>query len=415
MSKIFRKVALERLSSPEQLDQLMQITQPRSWLALAAWSALLAVALGWGIFGSIPTESVGTGILIRRGGVSDLVAAGTGQVEEVLVTVGSVIKKDQPVATIRQEGLSRKIEDTEARRSALEAEYNDLLRYAEEQKRLSVRNRAQERANLEQTIKTLQKDVEILSNRIAAQRELLADGLITQQTLLATEQELNAARDKLAGSRLDLDGLDLERLETEQQLGEQIEQRKSALREAELELREARASLAESVEVVSPYAGRVLELMADRGDVVSPGTPILSLEILSEELMAVLYVPASAGKQARPGMTARISPSNVKREEYGYMLGEVLSVAEFPSTSRGMQRLLANEELVTKLLEQGPPIQVDVTLTRDTTTPTGYRWSSSRGPDLEITSGTLAEGSIIVRRDRPISLLIPTLRSRLGI
>lgn len=415
MSTVFRKVALERLSSPEQLDQLMQITQPRSWLALAAWAALLLVALGWGIFGSIPTESVGTGILIRRGGVSDLVAAGTGQVEEVLVAVGAVIEKGQPVATIRQEGLGRKVEEAETRRAALATEYQDLLRYAEEQKALSVRNRAQQRANLEQTIKTLEKDVEILSERIKAQRELLTDGLITQQTLLATEQELNAARDKLAGSRLDLGGLDLERLETEQQLEQQIEQRRGALRDVELELRELRAALAENVEVVSPYAGRVLELMADRGDVVSPGTPILSLEILSEELMAVLYVPASAGKQVRPGMTARISPSNVKREEFGYMLGEVLSVAEFPSTSRGMRRLLANDELVTKLLEQGPPIQVDVTLMRDGATPTGYRWSSSRGPELEISSGTLAEGSIVVRQDRPISLLIPTLRSRLGI
>ena len=30
---IFRKAALERLSSPERLDQLMQVTRPRAWLA----------------------------------------------------------------------------------------------------------------------------------------------------------------------------------------------------------------------------------------------------------------------------------------------------------------------------------------------------------------------------------------------
>ncbi|MEY4095680.1 MAG: hypothetical protein RLZZ53_2879, partial [Acidobacteriota bacterium] len=34
--KIFRKVALDRLASPEQLDLLMEVTSPRSWIALVA-------------------------------------------------------------------------------------------------------------------------------------------------------------------------------------------------------------------------------------------------------------------------------------------------------------------------------------------------------------------------------------------
>ena len=94
MSKIFRKVALERLSSPEQLDQLMQVTDPRGWLALIALLMLLAAAMVWGFMGTIPTEASGEGILIRRGGVSALVSTGSGPVEEMLVSVGDVIEKD---------------------------------------------------------------------------------------------------------------------------------------------------------------------------------------------------------------------------------------------------------------------------------------------------------------------------------
>jgi HlyD family secretion protein len=66
-------------------------------------------------------------------------------------------------------------------------------------------------------------------------------------------------------------------------------------------------------------------------------------------------------------------------------------------------------------MQQGPPIQVNVALSRDPATPTGYRWSSSRGPSLEISSGTLAAGNIVVRRERPVSLLLPTLREKLGV
>ena len=39
---LFRKSALEKLSSPERLDVMMQITSPAAWLALAALGAVLA-------------------------------------------------------------------------------------------------------------------------------------------------------------------------------------------------------------------------------------------------------------------------------------------------------------------------------------------------------------------------------------
>lgn len=413
--QIFRKVALERLSSPEQLDQLMQVTTPQGWLALTALGVLLATAVAWGVYGSIPTEATGAGILIRRGGVSDLVSTGEGQVEEVLVAAGDAVVKGQVVARIRQDSQLRQIEESRARLERLRLEHRNLERYAEEQKRLHRRNLAQERANLEHRIETLGNDLDILREKLAVEEDLLADGLITKQTRLETERRLNETRDQLATHRLELNGLELTRLEAEQQLDQQLEERQGGIRDLELEILDLEATLEESSKVVSAYDGRVLELTVDRGDVIPRGGQILSMEVTSEELMAVLFVPASTGKQVRPGMAGRISPSTVKREEFGYMLGEVTWVAEFPSTRRGMLRLLANEALVDRLMEQGPPIQVDVALAQDPSTPTGYRWSSSTGPDLEISSGTLAEGSIVVKRERPINLVIPRIREGLGI
>jgi hypothetical protein len=62
---IFRKESLERLSSPEQLDQLMQVVSPKSWLPLTSLFFLMALALIWGIFGRIPITAVGKGILVH--------------------------------------------------------------------------------------------------------------------------------------------------------------------------------------------------------------------------------------------------------------------------------------------------------------------------------------------------------------
>jgi HlyD family secretion protein len=158
-----------------------------------------------------------------------------------------------------------------------------------------------------------------------------------------------------------------------------------------------------------------MELMVNRGDLVTPGAPMLNLEVVSDDLVSVLFVPATMGKRVQLGMLVRVSPSTVNQEEYGYMLGRVSWVAEFPSSVRGMTRLLANEALVNRLMALGPPIQVNVTLVADPLSPTGYKWSSSRGPTVKISSGTLASGSIIVRQDHPLRLLLPTVRERVGL
>jgi hypothetical protein len=64
-SSIFRKESLERLSSPEQLDQLMQVVSPRSWLPLATLGCLVGLGLAWSIFGRIPVTASGQGILVN--------------------------------------------------------------------------------------------------------------------------------------------------------------------------------------------------------------------------------------------------------------------------------------------------------------------------------------------------------------
>lgn len=48
---LFREVSLEKLSFPEQLDELIKVTSPRAWLALIAIGCILLSAIIWGFFG----------------------------------------------------------------------------------------------------------------------------------------------------------------------------------------------------------------------------------------------------------------------------------------------------------------------------------------------------------------------------
>ena len=55
MSNLFRKKSLERISSPEQLNEYIRISTPSVWLLLAAIAALLVGVCVWGVFGHMDT------------------------------------------------------------------------------------------------------------------------------------------------------------------------------------------------------------------------------------------------------------------------------------------------------------------------------------------------------------------------
>ncbi len=65
--QIFRQSALDRLSSPEQLDMLFQVVRPAYWAALSALLLLLSVLVVWGFYGTVTTMVSGQGILLREG------------------------------------------------------------------------------------------------------------------------------------------------------------------------------------------------------------------------------------------------------------------------------------------------------------------------------------------------------------
>ena len=94
---IFREAALERLASPEQLDQLMRVPTPAGWLALVALAGLLLVAVGWSLSGTLPIEVSGRALIMREGGVRTVASLADGQIERVLVQAGDVVQAGQPL------------------------------------------------------------------------------------------------------------------------------------------------------------------------------------------------------------------------------------------------------------------------------------------------------------------------------
>lgn len=54
-SQLFREKSLERVSSPEQLNDYIRVANPGVWIALAAVVFLLIGICSWGVFGRMDT------------------------------------------------------------------------------------------------------------------------------------------------------------------------------------------------------------------------------------------------------------------------------------------------------------------------------------------------------------------------
>ena len=53
---IFREKSIERVSSPEQLNDYIRVTNPGIWLTLSAIIVLLVGFIVWGVVGSLETK-----------------------------------------------------------------------------------------------------------------------------------------------------------------------------------------------------------------------------------------------------------------------------------------------------------------------------------------------------------------------
>lgn len=265
-TSLFRQEAVDRLSSPDQLDTMMRVVDPRRWIALVAVGVLLLGGLVWSFVGRLDSSIKSSCLIIPRGGAYNVVTTTAGTVYDVLVKRGDHVNESQPVVVVER-----------------------------------------------------------------------ADGSRTP--------------------------------------------------------------------VIAPFSGTVIELLSTYGDYVPVGAQILNFESDEEDLGVLMYLTPAVSAGLRKGMPVRVSPATASRDQYGFLVGTVDEVAQYPSTREGMSALLHNDTLTTQLFTAtgGTPVEVWVA-PQKASTPTGFAWSSSDGP-ASLRSGTSCTADIVLGERRPIDLI----------
>jgi HlyD family secretion protein len=424
--QLFRKAALQRISSPEQLDQLITITTPAGWLALLAIGGFLVAAMFWSIYGSIPTHVQGSGIILRREGMISVQVQHPGEITTLNIEVGEMVEQGQIIARLQQDELLERIRMAQLELKNLKTLFEEEKKTEEETNRIKLRELTQREENQYLRIKSLESQLHTLNElkrhqqeKKAAHEKLAQEGSATESKVLEAEHELveiqqqiDAMQLRVGEAKHQLHTIDLEvkqientRVINELRYSQHVEK-------ARLEIRTLQNTFAENSQIVSPDRGRVLEIPLKQGDLVRTGMTILLMERVTAEsgLEVVAYFSPSTGKQLKKGMKAQVSPSTVKQEKYGFLKGTVADVDRYPSTFTDIMNTLQNESLARMLAADIAPIKVKVRLIADADTPSGYTWSSRKGPPLEIDSGTLSFVTVIVEEQPPIALVVPILR-----
>ena len=97
----FRKRALDRLSSPEDLDRLVRVSRPGTWIALAGLLLLIAGVVLWSTLTSITTTVSGLGYVLPEGGLIEASAIQPGIVQQIDVRPGQSVRPGDRVASLR--------------------------------------------------------------------------------------------------------------------------------------------------------------------------------------------------------------------------------------------------------------------------------------------------------------------------
>ena len=115
MSDLYRKSALEKLSSPDQLDRLIVVISPSFWLAMLGAAFIILVALVWAIVGRLPVTVNSNGIYISDEGMRTVYSDTAGVIATIEVEVGDTVTAGQVVATVTDSDSQTQIEEIQKR------------------------------------------------------------------------------------------------------------------------------------------------------------------------------------------------------------------------------------------------------------------------------------------------------------
>lgn len=397
------------LSSPEQLQEAIQITSPMSRVAVAALAFVVVAVSLWAVFGTVRTRVRGDGLIAYHDAQRvDIVSHTEGYLVALLARQGDQVARGDVVARIENESIEQRhalalLDEQEIRREIgtlereRDADVEELTRIAD------VR-----RASLGQRMSSGEALIELLDERM---RGAEADAGRRDELPALRQQMLDLAYD-LERSRSDLAALDVLQSERSNEWRRLIRQARQRLTDRQAELARLTAEMETLLEIRAATDGEIVEVLAGVGTFLHPNHGIYQMTNRVSGLFVNAFFSADAAELIEPGMPVQVSLSMRNRRDFGSLRGVVSGVSRFRLSSDALMTVLGNEQLVERFSRSGAPLAVEIELS--TRAEGGYEWTTGRAAPFEVAPGMLVTVSVAIREQRPITLVMPALLRVMG-
>jgi HlyD family secretion protein len=415
--RIFRDAALERLNSPEQLDQRIGVIPPAMRLLAGSTTVVILAALAWAVFGSVPTRVVGRGVLLSdKEGNFSVAPISTGLVLEMFVKPGDNVMAGAEIASIEQKLLSAQIENAMAQADRLQANLSQLKAANLMQIRQSDETAARQLSAIEEQGAAHEARRNQLQQLVAGYEGLRAKGIISQNEVIARRDQLNQSLLEIANAKAKKVEIEATAQKKRDDLAEMERQKQVEIDVKKADLEQLRVQLKVGSTIKSPISGVVREIRLGRGDVARAGAVLATVgQGGADNLEVMALLRGETRKRVTVGMDVHVVPDGTKKEEYGSMRGRVVSVSDGDVSIEHVEQILHSAQLTKSLFGDGSPLLARIDLVAAKDNKSGFAWWSGTGPPYRITPGTVATVEIIVEETRPISLVIPALRKLLSL
>ena len=389
-------------------------------VALAGVSGALGL---WALFWPVPTEVLGTGVLIYPDNAGILNARSGGQVREVLVRVGEPVRRGQVLLRLYLPVLERQLQQ---QRGNLEQLQRDNARLDErDQQRLASEKRSLDTslakyANDRQRYGQLQATYadKLRSLEWLAQREVVAP---LSTPVVSAEQGLTSTGVSLDEIRIQEKAVLTNYQQIKLGIETQALQRRYQIEDLKREIAVTEARIAYDGNVQAERDGSVLDLQVIPGQTVGTGQRLGTIgrpeqpSAGDRPLKAVAYFAPADARRLPPGLPVEVVPLWNQRGRFGGIVGRVRQVLSLPASEDDISTTVGNPQLAQELVKNGPVMRAEIELERDPASADGYRWTLSRGSAVfPIRDGLTVTSHAYVEWRTPITYVLPGLRSLTG-
>jgi HlyD family secretion protein len=160
-------------------------------------------------------------------------------------------------------------------------------------------------------------------------------------------------------------------------------------------------------ELRSIYSGVVLshKVQQEQFSALEPCVYLLPHDQVNQMKEIVAFVSYGDLRKLKVGMEVQVTPSDLKREEVGYMYGHITAINELPTSAKEADMLFKLNEFTTAVFSSEAAFMVQIRREDHPKDKSMIRWSHKGGEDIDMKIGTLCSMQIVTRV-RPVYELL---------